>query len=63
MSHDANTTAAEHHEKSAKSHRAASSCCNSGDKAGEHKHCSEGVAHSEAAHKASVAAQSGTTRM
>ncbi len=58
MSHAANTTAAEHHEMSAKSHRAAASCCNNSDTAGEQKHCAEGVKHSEMAHKASVAAQS-----
>lgn len=61
MSHQANTTAAEHHEMSAKSHRAAASCCNSGDTSGENKHCAEGVKHSEMAHKASVAAQSDAT--
>ena len=58
MSHAANTTAAEHHEMSAKSHRAAASCCDKSDAAGEKKHCAEGVKHSEMAHKASVAAQS-----
>lgn len=57
MSHEANTMAADHHEKSAKSHRAAASCCSSGDTDGESKHCAEGVKHSETAHKASVAAQ------
>lgn len=58
MSHDDNTKAAEHHEMSAKSHRAAATCHDKGDHDGEHKHCAEGVKHSEAAHAASVAAQS-----
>lgn len=44
---------------SAKAHRAAASCHDKSDAAGEHKHCAESVKHSEAAHKASVATQSG----
>lgn len=63
MSHDANIIAAEHHEKSAESHRAAASCHNKSDSAGEHKHCTEGVKRSEMAHKASVAAQSKRMKM
>ena len=63
MSHEANTTAAEHHEMSARSHRAAASCCDKSDVAGEQKHCAEGVKHSEKAHEASVAAQSSGAKM
>ena len=58
MSHEANTTAAEHHEMSAKSHRTAASCRDKSDAAGKKMHCADGVKHSEMAHKASVAAQS-----
>lgn len=60
MSHDDNTKAAEHHEMSANSHRAAATCHDKGDHEGADKHCAEGVKHSEAAHAASVAAQSAT---
>ena len=63
MSHDANTTAAEHHEMSAKAHRAAASCHDKSDASGEKMHCAEGVKHSEIAHKASIAAQGNGTKM
>jgi hypothetical protein len=56
MSEAANTTAAEHHEAAAKSHRMAAELHGKKDNAGAADHAAKGLHASEGAHKASVAA-------
>ena len=63
MANDANTTGAEYHELTAKSHRAVASYHEKADATGEHKHCAEGVKHSGMAHKVWVAVRRADSKM
>ncbi len=56
MSEAANTTAAEHHEAAAKSHRMAADLHGKNDNGGAAAHAAKGLHSSEDAHKASMAA-------
>ena len=56
MSEAANTTAADHHEAAAKSHRAAAEMGGKHNTAGAADHAAKALQQSEGAHKASIAA-------
>jgi len=62
MTQIANTTAAEHHEAAAKSHRIAADMFGKNDIRSAAENAAKGLHHSEGAHKASVAASDMTTK-